>query len=104
VGERRVGLVLASANGFLGRDEPWPITFVAEALAQSILVVFPPRHESEPRLVGLHKVALRRGVVAGDRLEVEVEELGSFGALRKYGCRALCGGALAATAEVTVAS
>jgi 3-hydroxymyristoyl/3-hydroxydecanoyl-(acyl carrier protein) dehydratase len=97
-------VVLASANGFLQREQPWPLTLVAEALAQAIIGLFPPPRDSAPRLVGLDRVSLRRKVVAGDRLEVEVEELGSFGALRKYGCRALCGGALAATAEITVSS
>jgi len=38
----------------------------------------------------------------GDRLEVEVEELGAFGDLRRYRCRGRRGGGLAASAEVTV--
>jgi 3-hydroxymyristoyl/3-hydroxydecanoyl-(acyl carrier protein) dehydratase len=99
-----VAVILVSADGFLRREQPWPVTLVAEALAQSILGLHPPPASSSPRLVGLDKVALRRELAAGDRLEVEVEEVGSFGTLHRYACRAMCGGALAATAEITVAS
>lgn len=99
-----MGLVLATADGFLSRGQPWPVTLVAEALAQAILVVFPPMAADRLRLVGLDRVMLRRAVGAGDRLEVEVEEQGSFGKVRRYYCRALCGGSLTATAEITVTS
>jgi 3-hydroxymyristoyl/3-hydroxydecanoyl-(acyl carrier protein) dehydratase len=81
---------------------PWPITLVAEALAQAILLVVEPEGRGTLRLVGLDKVALYQPLEPGDRLEVEVEELGTFGGLRRYLCRGRRGGGLAATAEVTV--
>ena len=54
--------------------------------------------------MALDEVSLLQPVVAGDRFEVEVRELGNFGKLRRFACRALRGGALAAVAHITVAS
>lgn len=106
--ERRGGaspvLVLGTADGFLRGVEPWPVTLVAEALAQSILLVDPPPCVDRLRLAGLHNVALHQPVAAGDRLEVEVLPLGALGVLRRYRCRATRGGALVALADVTVTS
>jgi hypothetical protein len=102
IDERRVGLVLATADGSLMRDREWPVTLVAEALAQAILVVIGPPRTADVRLVGLDRVRLLQPVRPGARLEVEVEELAAFVPLRRYSCRAHQGGALAATAEITV--
>ncbi len=103
VGPRgRLGVALSTANGVLTADRPWPVTLVAEALAQAILVVVRPANPSTLRLVALDGVKLHKPVVAGDRLDVEVEELGAFGGLRRFACRGLQGGTLAAEAEVTV--
>jgi len=97
------GVVLTTANGAVRPGEPWPVTLVGEALAQSILLLAAPPQTGPLRLVALDQVHLRRSVEVGDRLEVEVTLVGVFGSLRRFSCRALCGGALAATAEVTVA-
>jgi 3-hydroxymyristoyl/3-hydroxydecanoyl-(acyl carrier protein) dehydratase len=98
----RFAVVLATANGALAGPDPWPVTMVAEALAQAILLVVRPARYEHLRLVGLDNVVMHQTLVPGDRLEVEVEELGSFGDLRRYECRGHRGGALAATAEITV--
>lgn len=98
----RFAIVLSTAGGALTGTGPWPITLVAEALAQAILLVVEPEGRGALRLVGLDKVALYQPLEPGDRLEVEVEELGTFGGLRRYLCRGRRGGGLAATAEVTV--
>jgi 3-hydroxymyristoyl/3-hydroxydecanoyl-(acyl carrier protein) dehydratase len=95
-------VVLATAGGTLTGTGPWPITLVAEALAQAILLVVRPSPQGTLRLVGLDKVTVYQSLEPGDRLEVEVEELGAFGELRRYACRGRRGGGLAATAEVTV--
>jgi len=95
-------VVLGTANGALTGPGPWPVTLVAEALAQAILLVVQPAGQDAPRLVGLDRVVLYQPLEPGDRLEVEVKEVGSFGELRRYACRGLRGGGLAATAEVTV--
>lgn len=101
-GDGRVAVVLATADAQLHRSAPWPVTLVVEALAQAILLVVNPSGENDLRLVGLDKVRLYGEVVCGERLEVAVVESAAFGALRRYACRALAGGALVATAEVTV--
>ena len=98
----RLVIVLSTAGGALAGAGPWPITLVAEALAQAILLVVEPGGPGPLRLVGLDKVALFQSLEPGDRLEVEVEELGTYGGLRRYLCRGHRGGGLAATAEVTV--
>lgn len=99
-----MGVVLVSANGFLAPARPWPTTLVAEALAQSILTVVAPPDTRTLRLVGMNGVTVMRSLAAGDRLEVEVREVGVFGTLRRYACRAIAGGCLAAVAEFTVSS
>jgi 3-hydroxymyristoyl/3-hydroxydecanoyl-(acyl carrier protein) dehydratase len=98
----RLAIVLSTAGGALPGSGPWPITLVAEALAQAILLVVEPAGPGPLRLVGLDKVALYQSLEPGDRLEVAGEELGTFGGLRRYLCRGHRGGGLAATAEVTV--
>jgi len=98
----RLAVVLSTAGGALTGTGPWPVTLVAEALAQAILLVARPSPQGTLRLVGLDKVAVYQSLEPGDRLEVEVEELGAFGELRRYACRGRRGGGLAATAEVTV--
>jgi 3-hydroxymyristoyl/3-hydroxydecanoyl-(acyl carrier protein) dehydratase len=95
-------VVLPSAGAFLTRGRPWSATLVAEALAQAILLVDRPPGGGELRLLGLDRVELHRELAAGDRLEVEVGEARTYGALRRYTCRAWCGGTVAATGEVTV--
>jgi 3-hydroxymyristoyl/3-hydroxydecanoyl-(acyl carrier protein) dehydratase len=95
-------VILTTAGGALQPGESWPVTLVAEALAQSILLVAPPPGGEDVRLVALDKVRQLRQVTAGDRLEVEVAAGGTFGPLHRFSCRALCGGALVATAEITV--
>ena len=105
VGENgRVGLVLGTGAGAATGVEPWPATLVAEALAQAILVVERPARSGALRLVGLDGVAVFQPLTPGDRVEVEVSELGAFGALRRYRCRGLRGGGLAAVADVTVSA
>jgi 3-hydroxymyristoyl/3-hydroxydecanoyl-(acyl carrier protein) dehydratase len=91
----RFAVVLATADGALTGPDPWPVTMAI------LLVVCPPRYDNL-RLVALDRVVMHQSLVPGDRLEIEVEELGSFGDLRRYGCRGHRGGALAATAEITV--
>ncbi len=98
----RVAIALSTANGALTAHRPWPVTLVAEALAQAILIIVRPVRLASLRLVALDKVALHQPVGAGDRLEVEVEELGAFGGLRRFACRGRRDGMLAAEAEVTV--
>ncbi len=98
----RFAVVLATAGGTLTGYSAWPVTLVAEALAQAILLIVRPERTAALRLVGLSKVTLHQSLFPGDRLEVEVEELGVFGELRRYRCRAHRAGALAAVAEVTV--
>lgn len=102
VGDKRIGLVLATANGTLARGETWPCTLVAEAVAQALLVTA-PTPSGAPRLVGIDKARMLCPLKAGDRLEVEADEIGAFAGLRRFRCRALAAGALAATIEVTVA-
>ena len=103
-GERRTAVVLASAGGFLAPGVAWPVTLVAEAIAQSILVVAAPggRDVGTPRLVGIDGVRLLQPVTAGDRLEIEVDRPVGYAKLRRFTCRAVKAGALAAVAEVTV--
>ena len=102
VSGRRVAVALATANGALVPHRPWPVTLVAEALAQAILLVVERPREAPLRLVALDAVTLHQQVGPGDRLEVEVEELGAFGGLRRFACRGRRDGAIAAEAEVTV--
>ena len=104
VGACRVVIVLSTAAGFLRRNEPWPVSLLAEALAQAILLVDPPERPERARLAALHNVSLLQEVAAGDRLLVEVEPLGSLGGLRRYRCRATRSGAVVALADVTVTS
>ncbi len=101
-GRGAVALVLGTAGGALTGTGAWSAGLVAEALAQAILLVVRPARRESMRLVGLDRVAVLQPVAPGDRLEVEVRELGAIGDLRRYECRARRGGALAATAEVTV--
>ncbi len=101
-GSERVAIVLGTANGAATGAGLWPATLVAEALAQAILIVASPAVRGALRLVGLDGVAVFQPLRPGDRLEVEVRELGAFGALRRYRCRGLRGGGLAAVADVTV--
>jgi len=98
----RHAVVLATAGGTLAAPDGWPVTLVAEALAQAIILVVRPLNTGGLRLVGLKNVRLYQKLAPGDRLEIEVEELGVFGELRRYSCRAHRAGALAAVAEVTV--
>ncbi len=95
-------LVLGTAGGASTGCLPWPIGLVAEALAQAILLVVRPDRTASLRLVGIDRLAVHQPVFAGDRLEVHVRELGTFGNLRRYESRATRGGALAAVAEITV--
>lgn len=97
-----VGIVLATADGDLTRGGPLPASLVFEALAQAILVVERPAGGAPPRLVGIDGARLLQPVEPGDRLEVAVAPQGSFGSLRRYACRAVRAGALAAVAEFTV--
>jgi len=97
-----VGVVLATADGDVTREGPLPATLVFEALAQAILTVEQPVGGSPPRLVGIDGARLLQPIEPGDRLEVTVADQGSFGTLRRYACRAVRAGALAAVAEFTV--
>lgn len=104
LGDREVVLVLGTAGGFLRTTEPWPVTLVAEALAQAILFLDPPESVDRLRLAALHNVRLAQQMTAGDRVVVDVEPLGALGELRRYRCRASRGGAMVALADVTVTS
>ena len=104
IGPGTVAISLVSAGDCFKRISPLPVTLVAEALAQAILLVVRPQQPRALRLVGLDAVSLTQPVQPGDRLEVEIRELGAFGVLRRYACRATRAGALAACAEVTVTS
>jgi 3-hydroxymyristoyl/3-hydroxydecanoyl-(acyl carrier protein) dehydratase len=97
-------VVLVTGDSFLTGTGTWPITLLAEAMAQSILLVDPPEDVSGLRLVGLDDVRMLQPVVPGDRLEVEVKMEVALGRLRRYRCAARRDGALAATAGVTVSS
>ncbi len=101
-GQERVAIVLGTANGAATGLEAWPATLVTEALAQAILVVTRPERLGALRLVGLDGVSVFQPLTSGDRLEVEVRELGTYGSLRRYRCRGLRAGGLAAVADVTV--
>lgn len=100
---KRIALVLATAGGSLLPCDEWPVTLVAEAIAQAILHVTAPADLDNVRLVGLDHVRLLQPVRPGSRLEVEVEQQAAFAPLRRFTCRAHQGGGLAATADVTVA-
>lgn len=100
----RVVVVLGTAGGALTGTEPWPVTLVAEALAQAILLVVQPERQDALRLIGLDGVRVVQPVSPGDRLEVDVTETGNLGMLRRYHCRALRAGGLVAVADVTVKS
>jgi len=102
VADGRVAVVLGTMGGSLSAAEGWPVTLVAEALAQSILLVDPPVEASAPRLAALNRVRLLRPLRAGTRFEVEVRRVAALPPLRRYECRATEAGALAATAEITV--
>ncbi len=103
VGGLRTAVVLASGGGFLAPGTPWPVTLVAEAIAQSILLVAErPVNAGTLRLVGIDGVRLLQPVTAGDRLEIEVRRAAGYAALQRFDCRAVKAGALAAVAEVTV--
>lgn len=78
------------------------MSLVAEALAQAVLLAYPPRTTQELRLLGLDDVRVFQVVGTGDRLEVLVEELAAYGVLRRFTCRAVRTGALVAAAVVTV--
>ncbi len=97
-------MVLGTAGGALTGTGPWPVTLVAEALAQAVLLVVRPDRQDTLRLIGLDGVRVVQPVSPGDRLEVDVTETGSFGALRRYHCRALRAGGLVAVADVMVKS
>jgi 3-hydroxymyristoyl/3-hydroxydecanoyl-(acyl carrier protein) dehydratase len=97
-----VGTVLLTADGALTGSEPWPVTLLTEALAQAILLAVKPSRLGTLRLVALDGVVLHEPLAVGDRLEVEVRELGAYGGVRRYCCRACHGGRLALEAEVTV--
>lgn len=101
-GGARIGIVLGTANGALTHLGEWPCTLVAEALAQAVLVTAPVS-VGTPKLVAIDRARLLRPISAGDALEVEAEEIGSFGGLRRYRCIARAAGTLAATVELTVA-
>jgi hypothetical protein len=103
-GNGRRAVVLATGDSFLTGTGTWPITLVAEAMAQSILLADPPEDVSGLRLVGLDDVRMLQSVTPGDRLEVEVTMEVALGRLRRYRCEARRDGALAATAGVTVSS
>ena len=103
-GEQRVCVVLATADGQLTGNGPWPASLLAEAMAQSILLLDPPEDMAALRLVGLDEVDVLQPVTPGDRLEVTVQRLAVFGRLRRYRCQGRSSGALAVTAEVTVSS
>ena len=103
IGEKRIAVALATGDGFLSGTADWPVTLVAEALAQAILLVVEPSQRRQLRLVALNEVRLLQPMRPGSRLEIEVDERAVFGPLRRYGCRAIQAGALAATAEITVA-
>jgi 3-hydroxymyristoyl/3-hydroxydecanoyl-(acyl carrier protein) dehydratase len=102
MGGQRVVVALISAGGSLTGPTPWPVSLIAEALAQSVLLVFPPRAIQGLRLLGLDDVRVFQAVRTGDRLEVRVEELVTFGSLRRFAGRAVRSGALVAAAVVTV--
>lgn len=97
-----VAIVLATADGDLTRGAALPASLVFEALAQSILLVEEPPAGAPLRLVGIDGARLLQPLGPGDRIEVAVTNMGSFGTLRRYACRALSAGALAAVAEFTV--
>jgi hypothetical protein len=102
LGDGRVAVVLATAGGFLRQAERWPVTLVAEALAQAILLLDPPVQMANLRLAALDNGRLLQDVGPGDRLVVAVETLAILGVLRRYRCRATRSGALVALADVTV--
>ena len=64
----RVGVVLGTANGALAPATGWPVTLLAEALAQAILLVETPPRAGTLRLVALDDVVLhgRRATVVRD--------------------------------------
>lgn len=99
-GERAT--VSLTANGFLARGEPWPVTLVAEALAQAIAALKGGGGGVQARLVALHGVQLRQTVFAGDRLRVEVREEARLGNRRRFVCRAWRAGALVAEGTISV--
>jgi hypothetical protein len=95
-------ILASTAAGFLTRGRALPLTLVAEALAQAILLIHRPARPDSLLLVGLDRVELLQTVTAGDRVEIRVAEMGVLGALRRYSCEAWHSGQLAATEEVTV--
>lgn len=102
ISEERVAVTLASAGGTMTGCGPWPVTLVAEALAQALILAIPGPKGRSVRLVGLDRVRLSQGVGAGDRLEIQVCERAELGSMRRFSSRATRSGALVAVAEVTV--
>lgn len=101
-GGKEIAVVLGTGGGFLTVGEAWSASLVAEALAQAILLFKKPEDFQKLRLAAFNRVVVHRPIGAGDRLEIEAEELAVFGSMRRYRCQARCGGALAASAEITV--
>ena len=102
VARDRVAITLASGGGAQTPYSAWPVTLVAEVLAQALLLAFPPNPGGLLRLVAMDRVRLLQSVAAGDRLEIHVAELGALGGLRRFLSRGFRGGSLVAVAEVTV--
>ena len=95
-------VVLPSAAAW--ESIPWnlPVTLVAEAMAQAILVADPPPAGARLKLLGLDQVVLRQSIEAGQQLEVEVQREVRFQNMARYYCRMLAAGKLAAEGRITV--
>jgi acyl dehydratase len=102
VSGKRSAVAMATADGAITRAAHWPVTLVAEALAQAALLLGSRAPHPAGPLVALDRVRVLRPVAAGEKLEIEIVDSASFGSMRRVTCRALAAGALAATAEITV--
>ena len=83
---RRLRIVLGTARD-ADRNEPWPVTLVAEALAQAILLVEPPDRSASSASVGCSRRLAAASGGAGDRLRGGGRFGRVLGALRRYRCR-----------------
>lgn len=83
-------------------SESVSLAFLAEAMAQAILLADPPQDTHSLRLVGLDQVVLRQELQPGDQVDIEVARHGHFARLARYRCRMLRSGSLVAEGIITV--
>ena len=107
--QRAVGIKAVTMNewyfqGHFPADPIMPGVLLIEAMAQTAAVLavagLGPEHQGHPvYFMSIDGARFRRPVRPGDLLRIEIEVLRSKMGVRKFGCRVLCDGILAAEAE-----